>query len=72
MLTYHVVPGKITTDQFIDGGKLTTVQGEELTTTLDENGNWLINDNPIAVQNIQAANGVVHAMGAVLLPPSLA
>ena len=71
MLTYHVVPGKITTDQFEDGGKLTTVQGEELTTTLDENGNWLINGNPIAVQNIQASNGVIHAMGAVLLPPSL-
>jgi transforming growth factor-beta-induced protein len=71
VLTYHVVPGKITTDQFTDGGKLTTVQGEDLTTTLDENGNWLINDNPIAVQNIQASNGVVHAMGAVLLPPSL-
>ena len=71
VLTYHVVAGKITTDQFTDGGKLTTVQGEDLTTTLDENGNWLINDNPIAVQNIQASNGVVHAMGAVLLPPSL-
>jgi transforming growth factor-beta-induced protein len=71
VLTYHVVPGKITTDQFEDGGKLVTVQGEELTTTLDEDGNWLINGNPIAVQNIQASNGVIHAMGAVLLPPSL-
>ncbi|MBI4933103.1 MAG: fasciclin domain-containing protein [Actinobacteria bacterium] len=71
VLTYHVVPGKITTDQFTDGGKLTTVQGEDITTTLDENGGWLINGNPIAVQNIQASNGVIHAMGAVLLPPSL-
>lgn len=71
VLTYHVVPGKITTDQFVDGGTLKTVQGEELTTTLDDNGNWLINGNPIAVQNIQASNGVIHAMGAVLLPPSL-
>jgi transforming growth factor-beta-induced protein len=71
VLTYHVVPGKITTDQFTDGGKLTTVQGEVLTTTQDAKGNWLINGNPIAVQNIQASNGVIHAMGAVLLPPSL-
>jgi transforming growth factor-beta-induced protein len=71
VLTYHVVPGKITTDQFTDGGKLTTVQGEDITTTKDANGNWLINGNPIAVGNIQATNGVVHAMGAVLLPPSL-
>jgi transforming growth factor-beta-induced protein len=71
VLTYHVVPGKITTDQFVDGGTLKTVQGEELTTTKDDQGNWLINGNPIAVQNIQASNGVIHAMGAVLLPPSL-
>ncbi len=71
VLTYHVVAGKVTTDQFTDGGTLKTVQGEDLTTTQDENGNWLINGNPIAVQNIQASNGVIHAMGAVLLPPSL-
>ncbi|MFZ4720553.1 MAG: fasciclin domain-containing protein [Ilumatobacteraceae bacterium] len=71
VLTYHVVPGKITTDQFEDGGTLKTVEGEDLTTTQDEDGNWLINGNPIAVQNIQTSNGVIHAMGAVLLPPSV-
>jgi uncharacterized surface protein with fasciclin (FAS1) repeats len=71
VLTYHVVPGKVTTDQFTDGGTLKTLEGENLTTTQDDNGNWLINGEPIAVANIQASNGVVHAMGAVLLPPSL-
>lgn len=71
VLTYHVVPGKITTDQFVDGGTLKTVQGEELTTTQADDGTWLVNGNPIAVQNIQATNGVIQAMGAVLLPPSL-
>jgi len=71
VLTYHVVAGKVTTDQLVDGGTLTTVQGEELTVTKDDAGNWLIDGNPIAVQNIQAGNGVIHAMGAVLLPPSL-
>jgi transforming growth factor-beta-induced protein len=70
VLTYHVVKGKITTDQLKEG-KLTTVEGEDLTVTKDANGNWLINGNPIAVQNIQATNGVIHAMGAVLLPPSI-
>jgi uncharacterized surface protein with fasciclin (FAS1) repeats len=71
VLTYHVVAGKITTDQLTDGGTLVTVQGEELSVTKDDAGNWLIDGNPIAVQNIQAGNGVIHAMGAVLLPPSL-
>ena len=71
VLTYHVVAGKVTTDQLKDGGTLKTVQGEELTVTKDDAGNWLIDGNPIAVQNIQAGNGVIHAMGAVLLPPSI-
>ena len=71
VLTYHVVPGKVTTDQFVDSGTLRTVEGEDLKTTLDENGVWLINGNPILVQNIQADNGVLHVMGAVLIPPSL-
>jgi transforming growth factor-beta-induced protein len=70
VLTYHVVAGKITTDQLKEG-KLTTVEGEDLTVSKDANGNWLINGNPIAVQNIQATNGVIQAMGAVLLPPSI-
>jgi uncharacterized surface protein with fasciclin (FAS1) repeats len=71
VLTYHVVAGRITTDQLTDGGTLKTVQGEDLTVTKDADGNWLIDGNPIAVQNIQASNGVIHAMGAVLLPPSI-
>lgn len=70
VLTYHVVAGKITTDQLKEG-KLTTVEGEDLTVSKDANGNWLIDGQPIAVQNIQASNGVIHAMGAVLLPPSV-
>ena len=37
----------------------------------DADGNWLIDGTPIAVQNIQASNGVIHAMGAVLIPPSV-
>lgn len=71
VLTYHVVAGKVTTDQLVDGGTLKTLEGEELKVTKDGDGNWLIDGNPIAVQNIQAGNGVIHAMGAVLLPPSI-
>ena len=70
VLTYHVVKGKITTEQ-LKVGKLTTVGGEDLDVTKDANGIWLINGSPIALQNIQATNGVIHAMGAVLLPPSI-
>ena len=70
VLTYHVVKGRITTDQLKEGD-LTTLSGEVLKVTKDADGNWLINGTPIAVQNIQASNGVIHAMGAVLIPPSV-
>ena len=70
VLTYHVVKGRITTDQLKEGD-LTTLSGEVLKVTKDADGNWLIDGTPIAVQNIQASNGVIHAMGAVLIPPSV-
>ena len=70
VLTYHVVKGRITTDQLKEGD-LTALSGEVLKVTKDADGNWLIDGTPIAVQNIQATNGVIHAMGAVLIPPSI-
>ena len=69
VLTYHVVAGKLNTDQLKEG-KLKTVNGEELTIT-KKDGVTYVDGNPIAVQNVQATNGVIHAMGAVLIPPSM-
>jgi uncharacterized surface protein with fasciclin (FAS1) repeats len=68
VLTYHVVPGKLTVDQLVDG-PLMTVSGVELTVSR-EDGVVLIDGNPIAVQNVQASNGVIHVMGDVLVPES--
>ncbi|MGB8860080.1 MAG: fasciclin domain-containing protein [Ilumatobacteraceae bacterium] len=66
VLTYHVVPGKLTTDQLTEG-KLKTVAGVELTVTKVD-GVTYIDGNPIAIQNVQASNGVIQVMGAVLVP----
>jgi uncharacterized surface protein with fasciclin (FAS1) repeats len=81
VLTHHVVPGKITVDQLHDGDELTTVAGDVLKVTITEetvNVNGVesvvkvinIDGNPILVQNVQASNGVIHVMGAVLVPES--
>ena len=69
VLTYHVVAGKLTTDMLVEG-ELETVNGEMLTIT-KKDGVTYVNGSPIAVQNVQATNGVIHAMGAVLIPPSM-
>ncbi len=69
VLTYHVVAGKLNTDQLKEG-TLKTVEGEDLTIT-KKDGVTYINGNPIVVQNVQAKNGVIQVLGSVLLPPSM-
>jgi transforming growth factor-beta-induced protein len=70
VLTYHVVPGKISLSDMADGDTLETVAGIELEITKDDAGNTLINGIPVAVGNVQATNGVIHVLGEVLVPPS--
>jgi len=79
VLTYHVVPGRISAKDLMDaarqnGGKakLKTVEGEEL--TVESKGNTLtIWDNKgsaakVTIQNVFQSNGVIHVIDTVLLP----
>jgi len=47
--------------------ELKTVAGDTLKVTIVD-GVINIDGNPILVQNVQASNGVIHVMGAVLVP----
>jgi len=79
VLTYHVVPGKVTSAQLVDligknGGKatLTTVQGGTLTASLS-GSSVLITDAAGGSATVTAAdlvqsNGVIHVTDAVSLP----
>jgi len=79
VLTYHVVPGKVTSAQLVDligqnGGKatLTTVQGGTLTASLS-GSSVLITDAAGGSAKVTAAdlvqsNGVIHVTDAVSLP----
>jgi len=73
VLTYHVAPGTFTTADLLEiadtTGKLDTVAGVQLTITRDGD-KPLINGFAIAVADIPATNGIIHAMGDVLVPPS--
>lgn len=79
ILTYHVVPGKISSQDLVkmikEGhGKATakTVQGEELTFTLvgkkvmitDAKGGMAT----VTVANVYQSNGVIHVIDTVLMP----
>lgn len=72
ILTYHVVPGSITSDQLIGTRQsVTTVQGG----TVDVNGiqsklnsGVRVNNANVTQADIVASNGVIHVIDRVLLP----
>lgn len=69
VLTYHVVPGSVTSPS-ITPGEVDTVAGEPV--SIEDNAGAITVDGASVVQpDIIASNGVVHAIDQVLLPPSL-
>ncbi len=79
ILTYHVVPGRLTAGKLAElasanGGKavLTTVQGEQLTAWKGADGWWLTdaqgNKAHITIANVIQSNGVIHVIDTVLMP----
>lgn len=67
ILTYHVVPGKVMSTDLSEGLKAATVQGGEVTITLE--GGAKVNGATISTADIEATNGVIHVIDAVILPP---
>jgi uncharacterized surface protein with fasciclin (FAS1) repeats len=70
ILTYHVVPGKITSNQLLDTvTPATTVQGRQA--TIDgRNGRVTVNGVAVIAADVAASNGVIHVIDTVLMPPS--
>ncbi|MGF1652803.1 MAG: fasciclin domain-containing protein [Actinomycetales bacterium] len=65
ILTYHVVPGEVTSDM-ITAGDVATVQGDPV--TLATEGGVTVNGATVVTADVTASNGVIHAIDAVLLP----
>jgi uncharacterized surface protein with fasciclin (FAS1) repeats len=67
LVLMHVVNNKVSKADF-DAGKVKTMEGEDVTLSVSEG--IKINSVPVVGQGINADNGVIHAMTAVLLPKS--
>jgi uncharacterized surface protein with fasciclin (FAS1) repeats len=70
LLQYHVVPAQVLSTE-IASGAVDTVQGEPINVQVDEATQAvMINDATVTQADILASNGVIHAIDAVILPPS--
>lgn len=67
ILTYHVVPGKVLSADVLNLTSATTVQGQNVSITV-ENNKVMINDATVTKTDIEASNGVIHVIDTVLMP----
>jgi len=68
VLTYHVLPGAVTSDQVIKLSGAETLNGASVTITLTGDGKVKIDDATVIVTDIRATNGIIHVIDAVLIP----
>jgi uncharacterized surface protein with fasciclin (FAS1) repeats len=67
ILTYHVVAGKVMSGDLSDGMTAATVNGANI--TIGTTGGVTVNGANVTQADIEASNGVIHVIDAVILPP---
>ena len=71
ILTYHVVPGKVTSTD-LKSGAVKSVEGGSINVKIDAaTGVSLNNEAKVVQPDIQASNGVIHVIDKVILPPDI-
>lgn len=66
IINYHVVEGKYLISDLMETESLTALNGKELAIAND--GKITINGIPIEKEDIECSNGVIHAIGDILIP----
>ncbi|AKB79067.1 hypothetical protein MSHOH_2584 [Methanosarcina horonobensis HB-1 = JCM 15518] len=67
VLLYHVANESLMAENLTNVSNITTLQGSELPVNVTEEGVFIGNAQ-VTVQDINASNGVIHAIDAVLIP----
>lgn len=69
ILTYHVLDVEVPSSE-VAPGDVETVQGESVTIGVDGE-TVTVNDATVIAVDVEASNGVIHVIDAVLVPPSI-
>ncbi|MBD2613836.1 MAG: fasciclin domain-containing protein [Nostoc sp. ZfuVER08] len=71
ILSYHVVPGAVTSGQLANG-ELKTFEERPVNIQIDRANNQVAVNNARVIQaDVPASNGVIHAINQVLIPPDI-
>ncbi len=70
ILTYHVVPGKVSAHEVANLDSATTLQGQTL--KISKQDGVKINDAKVIAPDVEATNGVIHVIDTVLMPATAA
>ncbi|HEV8506863.1 MAG TPA: fasciclin domain-containing protein [Chitinophagaceae bacterium] len=68
ILQYHVTTSSLRADYFKDGQTIGMVNGDNISVSVKD-GKVVLNNSAAIVASVQASNGMVHIVDAVLLPP---
>ncbi|MHB9155853.1 MAG: fasciclin domain-containing protein [Endomicrobiales bacterium] len=66
ILTYHIVPGRLSVSQLMDLSSARTLQGGKL--SLDSCAGFTVNNARIVKGDIDCGNGIIHGIDTLLLP----
>jgi uncharacterized surface protein with fasciclin (FAS1) repeats len=68
ILTYHVVSGEVMAAD-VTAGDVPTVEGSTIAITTD--GGVKVNESNVIATDVDASNGVIHVIDAVMVPPTV-
>ena len=67
VLTYHVVPGRVTAGEVVALSSAPTVNGRELSIKAKD-GKVMVDNARVVQTDIMATNGVIHVIDSVIIP----
>lgn len=69
ILKYHVVSGRVYSDDAVKAKSAKTLEGNSINVRVGDNGAY-INASKLVATDVDASNGVIHIIDAVLMPPA--